>query len=115
MARPASRAAAELPLAANICCTRSGRTAQAMAGMRPGCRLIGASPSPGIARQLALCWGVEPLVVGEYDSTDEMVRCVIESTVEAGLVDHCATVAVLAGAPDSPGGVTDVLRIVTVA
>ena len=96
-----------------VCCTRWGRTVRAMAGLRPGCRLVGASPEPATARQLALSWGVEPLVVGEYGSTDELVWCVVEATVEQGLVAHGDTVAVLAGAPDSPSHATDVLRIVT--
>lgn len=84
-----------------------------MAGFRPRCRLIGASPSPAVARQLALSWGVEPIVVGEYGSTDDLVWHVNEAAIADGLVRHGATVAVLAGAPDSPTHTTDVLRIVT--
>jgi pyruvate kinase len=113
MTRAASLAASELGVDAIVGCTRWGRTVRALAGLRPGCRLIGASPSPATARQLALSWGVEPLVVGEYGSTDELVWCVVEAAVDQGLVDHGHTVAVLAGAPDSPTSSTDVLRIVT--
>jgi pyruvate kinase len=114
MTRAAGQAAAELGVDAILCCTQSGRTARAMAGLRPRCRMVGASPSPATVRQLALSWGVEPLEVGEYSSTDEMVWCVVEATVKAGLVGVGSTVAVLAGAPDSPTRATDVLRIVTV-
>jgi pyruvate kinase len=114
MTRAAGQAANELDLDAIVCCTRSGRTVRAMAGLRPRCPLIGASPSIATTQQLALSWGVEPLVVGEYRSTDEMVWCVIEAAVDHGLIRHGATVAVLAGAPDSPTNATDVLRIVTV-
>jgi pyruvate kinase len=113
MARATRLAAAELGVDAIVGCTRSGRTVRALAALRPGCRLIGASPRPSTVRQLALSWGVEPLVVGEYANTDELVWCVVEATVEQGLVDHGQTVAVLAGAPDSPTNTTDVLRIVT--
>jgi pyruvate kinase len=114
MTRAADQAASQLDLDAVICCTRSGRTVRAMAGLRPASRLVGASPSPSTIRQLTLSWGVEPLVVGEYSSTDEMVWCVVEAGVERGLVHPGTTVAVLAGAPDSPTHATDVLRIVTV-
>jgi pyruvate kinase len=114
MAHAALRAASELELAAIVCCTRSGLTARAMAAVRPACRLIGASPSCSTARQLALSWGVEPLVVGEYSTTDEMVWCVVEAAVRQDLVRQGQTIAVLAGAPDSPTGATDVLRIVSV-
>jgi pyruvate kinase len=114
MAHAALRAADELSLAAIVCCTRAGPTARAMAALRPACRLIGASPSPATARQLTLSWGVEPLVVDEYTSTDDMVWCVVEAAVTAGLVQHGDSIAVLAGAPDAATGTTDVLRVVRV-
>jgi pyruvate kinase len=114
MAHAALRAADELSLAAIVCCTRAGPTARAMAALRPRCRLIGASPSTTTARQLTLSWGVEPLVVDEYDTTDEMVWCVVEAAVRAGLVHHGDSIAVLAGAPDATTRTTDVLRVVSV-
>ena len=83
------------------CAARAGPTARAMAALRPGCRLIGASPSVATARQLTLSWGVEPLEVDEYLTTDEMVWCVVEAAVTQGLVQHGDTIAVLAGAPDA--------------
>jgi pyruvate kinase len=115
MTRAAARAAAELDVDAIICCSRQGRTVRAMAALRPDNRIIGASPSERTARQLALSWGVEPLVVGEYRSTDDLVWCVIESTVNQGLIQHGDTVAILAGAPSSATNTTDVLRIVDVS
>lgn len=114
MTRAAAQAAEELEVDAIICCSRQGRTVRSMAGLRPRYRIIGASPSERTTRQLALSWGVEPLVVGEYRSTDDLVWCVIEATVNKGLVRHGSTVAILAGAPSSATNTTDVLRIVNV-
>ena len=114
MAHAALRASDELNLSAIVCCTRAGPTARAMAALRPRCRLVGASPSLATARQLTLSWGVEPLVVDEYHSTDEMVWCVVEATVAAGMVHHGDAIAVLAGAPDAEPRTTDVLRVVSV-
>jgi pyruvate kinase len=114
MAHAALRAADELGLAAIVCCTRAGPTARAMAALRPRCRLIGASPSVATVRQLTLSWGVEPLEVDEYLTTDEMVWCVVEAAVTQGLVQHGDTIAVLAGAPDATTRTTDVLRVVSV-
>jgi pyruvate kinase len=114
MAHAALRAADELSLAAIVCCTRAGPTARAMAALRPGCRLIGASPSKATARQLTLSWGVEPIEVDEYDTTDQMVWCVVEAAVRAGLVHHGDAIAVLAGAPHATTRTTDVLRVVGV-
>jgi pyruvate kinase len=66
------------------------------------------------ARQLTLSWGVEPLVVDEYSTTDQMVWCVVEAVIAAGLVHGGDSLAVLAGAPDATMRTTDVLRVVTV-
>ncbi|MGH9231857.1 MAG: pyruvate kinase [Acidimicrobiales bacterium] len=114
MAHAALRASDELNLSAIVCCTRAGPTARAMAALRPLCRLVGASPSLATARQLTLSWGVEPLVVDEYRTTDEMVWCVVEAAVAAAMVHHGDVIAVLAGAPDAEPRTTDVLRVVNV-
>jgi pyruvate kinase len=115
----ASIAATDSGAAAILCCTQSGRTARAMARFRPAARLIGLSPNADVVRALSMTWGVEPLMVDVYSSTDEMVWFAVETTMRAGLIDQGDTVLVLAGAPDPsrPGpvaGATDVLRIVCV-
>ena len=98
-----------------ICCTRSGATALAMARYRPTAALLGLSPSDATVRRMALSWGVTPVKVEEYRSTDEMVWCAIEAAVRSGSVVQGQLVAVLAGAPDQSGdGATDVLRLVRV-
>ena len=108
------QAADEIGVAVIVCCTRSGRTARAMARFRPMARLVGASPDAAVVRRLALSWGVEPLLLGEHPSTDELVWHAVESVVANGfavLDDH---VLVLAGDPKSTGGATDVMRVVHV-
>jgi pyruvate kinase len=112
----AGLAAVDAGADAILCCTRSGRTARAMARFRPTPPLIGLSPDPRTVRTMALSWGVTPMVVDTYTSTDELVWFAVETAVRAGHVQAGQVVLVLAGAPDRPGGAaTDVLRIVRVA
>ncbi len=112
----AGLAASDAGADAILCCTRSGRTALAMARFRPSARLIGLSPDPVTVRALALSWGVTSLQVETYTTTDELVWFAVESAVRKGLVRSGETVLVLAGAPDRPSGAsTDVLRIVRVS
>lgn len=112
----AGLAAVDSGAAAILCCTRSGRTATAMARFRPTPRLLGLSPDPATVRALALSWGVTPLQVGTYTSTDELVWFAVETAVRGGYVAPGDVALVLAGAPDRPSGAsTDVLRIVAVA
>jgi pyruvate kinase len=111
----AFQAAADVGVKAILCCTRSGTTAKAMARFRPDARLVGLSPDAATARVLALSWGVTPILVDTYRSTDEMVWCAVEAAVREGYVATGDFVAVLAGAPDrGQGGATDVLRVVHV-
>jgi pyruvate kinase len=111
----AGLAATDAGADAILCCTRSGRTALAMARFRPLARLIGLSPDPSTVRALALSWGVTSLKVETYTTTDELVWHAVESAVRNDLVHSGETVLVLAGAPDRPSGAsTDVLRIVRV-
>jgi pyruvate kinase len=111
----ASQAARDAGVSAILCCTRSGRTARAMARFRPESKLVGLAPTPATVRSLSLVWGVEPVLVDEYGSTDELVWFSVETALKQGLIAHGDTVAVLAGAPDRQSDVaTDVLRIVHV-
>jgi len=112
----AGMAAADADAQAILCCTRTGRTAQAMARFRPLITLVGLSHDPATVRAMALSWGVRPLALGVYESTDELVWFAVERTVQNGLVAAGDTVLVLAGAPHRPSGAsTDVLRIVRVS
>lgn len=115
IAHAASEAALDVGATAILCCTRSGRTARAMARFRPGAQLIGLSPDPTTVRTMALSWGVDPIAVDTYTTTDEMVWFAVETAVNEGRIERGETVLVLAGAPDRPGtAAADVLRIVTV-
>ena len=98
-----------------LCCTRSGRTARAMARFRPTLRLISLSPDPRTVRAAVLSWGVTSLSVDTYESTDDLVCFASETALKHGAIHAGETVLVLAGAPDRPSGAaTDVLRIVRV-
>ena len=106
------QAADEIGVSVIICCTRTGRTARAMARFRPMARLVGASPDEAVVRRLALSWGVEPLLLGVYPSTDALVWHAVESVVQIGMTKLGDHVLVLAGDPKSTAGATDVMRVV---
>ena len=111
----ASQAAHDVGAAAILCCTSSGRTAKAMARFRPEARLIGLSPNARTVNAMTLSWGVEPVSVDTYTSTDEMVWYAVERAVQAGFVTQDDLVVVLAGSPGrSASTAADVLRIVRV-
>jgi pyruvate kinase len=106
--------AVDLDAAAVVCCTRSGRTARAMARFRPPCPLLAFSPDPGVQRRLALSWGVTPLDIDLYGTADEMVWNSVERTVQQGFARVGDIVVVLVGSPESVEAASDVLRVVRV-
>jgi pyruvate kinase len=114
MSHAAWQVAKDAGTTAVLCCTRSGTTARAMARFRPEAQLLGLSPSPRTLRQLALSWGVVPMSVDLYSSTDELVWFAVEAAVKGGMVKAGDLVAVLAGAPDRDLRASDVLRLVPV-
>jgi pyruvate kinase len=109
------QAADDVGAAAIVCCTRTGRTARAMARFRPTARLLAASPDRRTLDLLALSWGVEALEVDESGSTDDMVWFAVENAAKSGYITTGDTVVVIAGAPDrTSGAAADVIRIVRV-
>jgi len=111
----ASEAADDVGATAIICCTSRGRTAKAMARFRPRARLLGLSPNQRIVNALTLSWGVEPLLVDTYTSTDEMVWYAVERSVLGGLIETGDVVVVLAGSAERAASTAaDVLRMVRV-
>jgi pyruvate kinase len=111
----ASEAADDVGATAIICCTSRGRTAKAMARFRPRARLLGLSPDQRIVNALTLSWGVEPLLVDTYTSTDEMVWYAVERSVQGGLIETGDVVVVLAGSAERAASTAaDVLRMVRV-
>jgi pyruvate kinase len=111
----ASQAAHDVGCAAILCCTTSGRTAKAMARFRPEAQLIALSPTPRTVHALTLSWGVEPVTVDMYSSTDEMVWYAVERAVQAGHVVTDDLVVVIAGSPGrDKSTAADVMRIVRV-
>jgi pyruvate kinase len=111
----ASQAAQDLSASAILCCTSGGRTAKAMAAFRPEARLLALSPNPRTLDALTLSWGVEPVMVDTYDSSDEMVWFAVERSVNTGLIATGDVVVVLAGSPERLASTAaDVLRVVAV-
>jgi len=109
------RAALEEDVAAIVACTRSGATARAISRFRPAMPIVAATPYERTAHQLRLSWGVDPLVVRESASTDDVVWFAVQRVVEAGYAAPGDVVVVLAGSPNEPEPVADTVRLVRVA
>ncbi len=111
IARATVEIARELRAAAIITSTVTGHTALMVARYRPCNTVLAATPDPAVHRRLALVWGVQPLLVPEYTSTDDMIEHTTRTALEAGLVKTGDRVVITAGIPAGGEGRTNMLKV----
>jgi len=103
--------ASELEVKAVITSTASGGTAREVASHRPVTHIVAPTPSLATYRQLALVWGVEPLLVDQFANTDAMIVTVVEAARTRGLVADGDLVIITAGVPLGGAGLTNMLKV----
>mgnify|MGYP001442030527 CR=1 FL=1 len=106
----ATEIAAELDARAIIASTVSGSTARRVASHRPMTPIIAPTPRMSTYAQLALVWGVSPLLVDEFADTETMIVTVTEATRKTGLVEDGDLVMITAGVPLGGRGLTNTLK-----
>ncbi|MFN3925071.1 MAG: pyruvate kinase alpha/beta domain-containing protein, partial [Pseudarthrobacter sp.] len=69
------------------------------------------TPVEQVWNQLALTWGIQPVLVQMVDHTDEMTAQVDRSLMEMNLVDDGDLVVIAAGSPPGKAGSTNSLKV----
>ncbi len=110
IAEAATRASAELTLAFIVTGTTTGNAAHHISAFRPKARIIALTPDPGVARRLALLWGVESILIERYSSIDVLLHITEQRMLGEGLVARGDCVAFTTGMPVGAGG-TNLLKI----
>jgi pyruvate kinase len=103
--------ASDLEAEAIITSTVSGSTARQVASHRPFTPIFAPTPSHATYRQLALVWGVEPLLVDQFTHTDDMIVTVVEAVRARDLVQDGDLVIITAGVPLGGAGLTNTLKV----
>lgn len=103
--------AQELGAKAIIASTRSGHTARMVAKYRPQTPILAPTPDLKVAARLALAWGVEPLLVPQFDTTDEMIAQAVNAAKGRGWVHPGDVVVITAGVPIGGTGRTNMLKV----
>ena len=107
----AGEIAADLDAKAIITSTISGATARRVAMHRPITSIIAPSPSQTTCRQLALVWGVQPLLVEQFADTDTMIATAVDAARARCLVEEGDLVIITAGVPVGGDGLTNMLKV----
>jgi pyruvate kinase len=94
--------------------TKSGFSARIVASHRPSVPILVLTDIPRTFRQLALVWGVIPVLVPHCNTYDEMVRLALDAVQREGLARPGDRVVVTAGVPFDVPGTTNLLKVETV-
>lgn len=100
-----------LGASAIIAFTKSGRTAIMVSSFRPAVPIIACSPNEKVCNQLALSWGIRPVLGKEQPNTDMLFEHAVDRARSTGLVHHGEVVVITAGVPIGITGTTNTLKV----
>lgn len=103
-----------LGVSAIITSTQSGYTARMVSKYRPKPPIVAVTPREKVANQLALTWGVYPLMSPPMNTTDDMFEAAVEVSLKAQYIKKGDMVVITAGIPVGVAGTTNLLRIHTI-
>jgi pyruvate kinase len=91
--------------------TFSGRTASAVARLRPRRPIVALTHVDWAMRQLALEWGVTPVFITETGDVEDLWRLAIDAARDAGIVESGDRVVITAGTAVNIPGSTNVIKV----
>lgn len=97
-----------------ICATTSGSTARMVSKYRPKTPIAAFTPPESTYRQLALSWGVQPRLIPQVHSMEEMLQTAANTAVELGLASEGDKVVITAGVPIGVPGRTNLIKVHTI-
>lgn len=106
--------ARDLKAKAIITVSQSGITARRISRFRPQELIVAATPSKKTYHQLALSWGINPVLSLMQSSTDDLLKHAIICAKSKKFVKEGDTVVITAGVPIGVPGNTNLLRVATV-
>lgn len=108
------RATSVLDVAAAVTYTNSGSTSIRAARERLPAPIIGMSTKAGVARRLALVWGVHSVLVDTMTDIDAITVKACSTARDEGFVSPGQVIAITAGTPFGAEGTTNLLKLAVV-
>ncbi|MCK4570501.1 pyruvate kinase [Candidatus Bipolaricaulota bacterium] len=103
--------AAELDVHLIATATWSGYTARQIARKRPKQAIVAFTPDPNVQRQLAMVWGVSPLLVPAFENTDSLLEVVSRTLLDGGDGHPGDWIILTGGFPVGGGGKTNFIKV----
>ena len=106
--------ARDLGAAAIIAVTKSGATARRVSKFRPLIPIVAATPEKKTFHQLALSWGVSPVLSLNQTDADRLFLHAVDCAKQIDLVEKGDTVVITAGVPLNVAGTTNTIKVTKV-
>ncbi|MCI8609390.1 MAG: pyruvate kinase [Firmicutes bacterium] len=103
--------AKDIKAASIVAITKTGYTAGRMSKFRPITRIIAATPHKKTYHQLAMVWGVKPLMVENLQNVDVLIYRCLEEAKKLKLLSSGDKVVISAGVPLDVPGNTNMIRV----
>ena len=110
-AHAACTTAMDIGADAIITVSTSGTTARLVSRFHPGTPVVACLLDQRVQRQMALYWGVTPILMPYAGSTDELVDQAVAAAESAGLVRSGDLVVLTAGVPVGVSGTTNMIQV----
>lgn len=91
--------------------TTSGSTARLLSRLRPEMPIIAMTPSKKVYHQLAMSWGVIPILCDDAHNIEEAKKRISAFALERGLVKYGDLVVITAGTPFGRAGTTNMMIV----
>ena len=91
--------------------TWSGYTARQIARKRPKQAIVAFTPDPSVQRQLAMVWGVSPLLVPAFENTASLLEVVSRTLIDSGDGHPGDWIILTGGFPVGGGGKTNFIKV----
>ncbi|MDP6937079.1 MAG: pyruvate kinase [Candidatus Marinimicrobia bacterium] len=101
----------DLAINSIVIMTETGLTAMKMAQYRPRARIFALCTIPEVCYQLSLIWGVTPVLVKAYSTTDELIEYSGKLLRDKGFVNSGDSFIITAGVSVGVSGSTNMLKI----
>ena len=110
-AHAACLTARDVNATAIVTVSESGNTARLLSKYRPAQPIIACVMSEQVQRQLAISWGITPLMMPLAHSTDELIEMSTALAKENGYLHDGELAVVTAGVPVGVSGTTNMIKI----
>jgi pyruvate kinase len=91
--------------------TETGSTSRRVSKHRPDIPVLGVVTNDRTLKRLALYFGVQPVKIGAFHDTDEMITKTEKAILSAGILKQNETVVITAGVPVNIPGTTNLIKV----